>query len=171
MPQLSYYAAVNGHEPHDPSPGVSEFPPPRPWTAPRHYFGYDPAADVQRAARRRRRRWQLFVTIALVIFVFALGAGFVIQGVQSLDKLVATAPHSTPRSQWTKGEVPALYQTDEQWADVPYAEGTVGDSGCGPTALTMVYIALTGHTDYDPAAMAPRLWASKPRCCRPISQA
>lgn len=63
-------------------------------------------------------------------------------------------PTSTPRDQWRKGEVPHLYQIDAAWANVPYAGDTVGTSGCGPTSLAMVYVALTGDTDYDPPAMA-----------------
>lgn len=63
-------------------------------------------------------------------------------------------PQSTPRSQWARGAVPLLYQTDGEWAAVPYAGATVGESGCGPTSLSMVYVALTGKTDRDPAAMA-----------------
>ena len=52
------------------------------------------------------------------------------------------------------GEVPFLYQTDPQWASHPYAGGTVEKNGCGPTCLSMVYVALTGRGDLDPAAMA-----------------
>ena len=62
--------------------------------------------------------------------------------------------HSTPRSEWRAGEVPFLYQTDPQWASRPYAGGTVEKNGCGPTCLSMVYVALTGRDDLDPAAMA-----------------
>lgn len=61
---------------------------------------------------------------------------------------------STPRDQWRAGEVPFLYQTDAAWSEAPYAESTVAESGCGPSSLAMVYIALTGRTDLDPAAMA-----------------
>lgn len=61
---------------------------------------------------------------------------------------------STPRSAWQLGTVPHLYQTDPAWADEPYAGGTVRENGCGPTCLAMVYIALTGKTDRDPARMA-----------------
>lgn len=66
----------------------------------------------------------------------------------------ATAPTSDPASTWTVGTVPHLYQTDSAWADLPYADGTIGDSGCGPTALSMVYVCCTGRTDYGPAEMA-----------------
>ena len=61
---------------------------------------------------------------------------------------------STPRSEWRAGQVPFLYQIDEAYASAPYANDNVGESGCGPTSLSMVYVALTGKTDRDPAAMA-----------------
>lgn len=61
---------------------------------------------------------------------------------------------STPRSQWRAGELPFLYQIDPSWSAAPYAGADVESAGCGPTSLTMVYIALTGNTDYDPASMA-----------------
>lgn len=68
-------------------------------------------------------------------------------------------PLSTPRAQWKQGSIPHLYQIDPAWAQAPYAGATVGTSGCGPTALTMVYVALTGKTDRTPAQMAA--WAEK----------
>ena len=61
---------------------------------------------------------------------------------------------STPKDQWRRGTVPSLYQTDKAWADEPYGDGTMATHGCGPTALSMAYISLTGKTDRDPAAMA-----------------
>lgn len=61
---------------------------------------------------------------------------------------------STPRSEWTQGTMPHLYQTDPAWANKSYAGGTVRANACGPTSLTMVYIYLTGRTDLDPGAMA-----------------
>ena len=63
-------------------------------------------------------------------------------------------PVSTPRSEWREGALPFLYQTDPAWADAPYAGATVAESGCGPTSLAMVYVALTGRTDFDPATLA-----------------
>lgn len=61
---------------------------------------------------------------------------------------------STPRSEWRKGAVPVLFQTDAEWASVPYADGSISTHGCGPTCLSMVYVALTGATDLDPRDMA-----------------
>ena len=50
--------------------------------------------------------------------------------------------------------MPFLYQTDPQWSGHPYAGGTVEKNGCGPTCLSMVYVALTGRDDLDPADIA-----------------
>lgn len=63
-------------------------------------------------------------------------------------------PTSTPKDQWKQGEMPYLYQIDAQWSHETYSNGRLRHQGCGPTALTMVYIELTGNTDMDPAAMA-----------------
>lgn len=65
-----------------------------------------------------------------------------------------TIPVSTPRSQWTAGTMPHLYQTDPIWANKPYAGSNIRIAGCGPTSLSMVYTYLTGKTDLDPVAMA-----------------
>lgn len=70
------------------------------------------------------------------------------------DESGEKGPSSTPQDQWRQGEMPYLYQTDPQWADVAYSNGTLAEQGCGPTALSMVYIYLTGKTDLDPGAMA-----------------
>lgn len=106
--------------------------------------------------RRRARRTPLVlgalgvaaVAVAVVLwFVAAAGA-------YGTQRDVEPAGSSTPRSEWRAGEVPSLYQTDPAWADHPYAGGNVEKNGCGPTCLSMVYVALTGHDDLDPAAMA-----------------
>ena len=60
---------------------------------------------------------------------------------------------STPRSQWSAGTMPHIYQIDPAWSELPYADGTIRQNGCGPTCLTMVYIFKTGHTDMTPADM------------------
>lgn len=61
---------------------------------------------------------------------------------------------STPRSEWRKGEMPYLYQIDPQYADASYSGGTFAKQGCGPCALSMVYVCLTGNTDLGPLEMA-----------------
>ena len=71
----------------------------------------------------------------------------------------AYLPISTPKSQWKKGEMPYLYQSDPMWASQSYGGGTVKKNACGPTSFTMVYIYLTGNTDMTPATMAA--WADE----------
>lgn len=74
------------------------------------------------------------------------------------SKLGITATtFSTPRSEWTKGVMPHLYQTDPAWATKSYGGGTVAANACGPTCLNMVYVYLTGNTDFDPGTLAA--WA------------
>ena len=92
---------------------------------------------------------------ALVV-AFAVVVWFAVASTASGTGLAgnSTPTHSTPRADWRVGAVPYLYQTDPQWASHPYAGGTVEKNGCGPTCLSMVYVALTGHGDLDPAAMA-----------------
>lgn len=108
---------------------------------------------------------QLAVVLALLI---ALG-GACWYAVSTLTGLVdgarasgslSTGPQSTPKSAWKAGEVPALYQRDPAWAQASYAGDAFGESGCGPTCLTMAYVALTGRSDLTPAdvgALSERL--------------
>lgn len=105
---------------------------------------------------------------AMVLAVFLLVAAFQLVDIYlgkqpdsslTVPALPAAGPQaeaatSTPRDQWRAGEVSFLYQTDSAWADAPYAGADVAEAGCGPTSLAMVYVALTGKTDLDPAAMA-----------------
>lgn len=56
------------------------------------------------------------------------------------------------------GETPHFLQWDLRWGYAPYggskAEDMIGLSGCGPTALSMVTVALTGDTSWNPKAVA-----------------
>lgn len=61
---------------------------------------------------------------------------------------------ATPQSEWKKGTIPYIYQTDPAWASTPYAGEDIKTSGCGPTCLSMIYVGLTGDTTMDPIAMA-----------------
>ena len=60
---------------------------------------------------------------------------------------------STPRSQWSAGSMPHIYQIDPAWSELPYAGGTIRQNACGPTCLTMVYIFKTGRTNMTPVDM------------------
>ena len=131
------------------------------------------AARGRRIGRRRWHLWSVLGVAALSVFVlvaifqmanlYAEGLGLTGPGIASptADTAPAAAgadeaddPASTPRDEWRGGHLPFLYQTDPQYRDAPYAGTTVREAGCGPTSLAMVYIALTGKTDKDPAAMA-----------------
>lgn len=93
--------------------------------------------------------------VALVVLAAIVVAS--IGGMGNLGKIAAEdgeSPRSTPRSEWARGNMPFLYQTDPAWSNEPYAGSTVGIAGCGPTCLSMVYVHLTGNTDMDPASMA-----------------
>lgn len=125
-------------------------------------------ARHRRPRRPRRRHRLLRVFAAAVLVVLAVlgmagrgplsalgGIGSVVGRMgESAVRTLGLAPSSTPVAEWRAGEVPELYQIDPTWADEPYAGGTVGENGCGPTCLAMAYVALTGRTDMDPATMA-----------------
>lgn len=87
----------------------------------------------------------IFIALSLLLFdgIFKSAYG------DPLDETIGT-----PIAQWHKGEVPYLYQTDKKWGENSYGSGTVSTHGCGPTCLSMVYISLTGKTNYDPGTLA-----------------
>lgn len=63
-------------------------------------------------------------------------------------------PTSTPQDEWAKGQMPYLYQIDDAYKNERYSNGSMRLQGCGPFALTMVYIDLTGDTSMGPVEMA-----------------
>lgn len=118
---------------------------------------YAPNRYSQRLRKRRRFRHLAFiclliVSIACIVYTSSGPLEFVANAMDGVP-FASSAPKSTPRWQWKTGVVPVLYQIDSEWASSPYAEDTVGESGCGPTCLAMVYVGLTGKTDKDPAKM------------------
>lgn len=98
---------------------------------------------------------KLLIALA-VLFVLIAAYCALSNGASATDDPApaVAADKSTDRSQWTKGRMPYLYQTDSEWASATYAGETVANSGCGPTCLSMVYVYLTGKKDKDPAQMA-----------------
>lgn len=107
-------------------------------------------------SRRTRKLSLVFVAIAFTLAAAFAATALVTYLTEQGTDSKAQEEHadSTPRSEWKRGSMPYLYQIDRQWDDEPYAGGTVRKNGCGPTALSMVYVALTGHTDLDPASIA-----------------
>lgn len=147
---------------------------PRNGSAPTHQRGGEPVSELP-GVREGLRIVPLMAGCALVVFVLMAiiemagiyssaltgpsPAESLVQPAKPADDGAARAGDgseaaSTPRSQWQAGALPFLYQIDPAWSSVPYASGTIGDAGCGPTCLAMVYIALTGRDDHDPEAMA-----------------
>ncbi|MGN0415407.1 MAG: C39 family peptidase [Agathobacter sp.] len=53
-----------------------------------------------------------------------------------------------------KEKLPLLIQWDERWGYAPYGNSNVGLSGCAPTCLSMVVLALTGDTLATPDQIA-----------------
>ena len=120
----------------------------------------------RRLFSRRRRSVDLIVAIAIVAALAAVAscafftwkqAGVYAASQQSgtlNSSNVFESGTSTPKSEWHQGEVPMLFQTDPAWGSNPYAGSDIATAGCGPTCLSMVYVALTGKTDLGPAEMA-----------------
>ena len=115
-------------------------------------------ARGRRGRRHRGRDGRLLLVCAVAAFVLA-GAVFAAApvlaevGIGVGGPVRDTAGASTPIAAWRRGEVPYLYQTDAAWANLPYAGGTIGENGCGPTCLAMAYVALTGAHDRGPVEM------------------
>lgn len=53
-----------------------------------------------------------------------------------------------------KDEIPLFLQWDSRWGYENYGTSFIGVSGCGPTALSMVYCGLTGDASMNPYEMA-----------------
>jgi len=81
---------------------------------------------------------------------------------QFLDSYPADGPdynapaleEGSPSPDVPETKVPHLYQWDQRWGYVPYGGFVMGTSACGPTALTMVYQAVTGDKSISPYDMA-----------------
>ncbi len=51
-------------------------------------------------------------------------------------------------------DVPLLLQWDKRWGYRLYGTNYMGNNGCGPTALSIVYAGLTGKSDFSPYEIA-----------------
>lgn len=54
----------------------------------------------------------------------------------------------------SQGVLPLLLQWDSRWGYETYGDGLLGCTGCGPTCLSMVSLALTGWNQNDPYSVA-----------------
>ncbi len=55
---------------------------------------------------------------------------------------------------YTPGEIPLFIQWDTRWGYEHYGDDFIAVNGCGPTALSMVAVGLTGNTELNPKAIA-----------------
>ena len=65
----------------------------------------------------------------------------------------ANAKNIDISAECTKGKVPLFIQWDSRWGYETYGTDVFGLNGCGPTAMAMVYVGLTGDTTMNPLKM------------------
>lgn len=75
------------------------------------------------------------------------------QGAHTPSAPSLAGPASTPVSDWKRGAMPYLYQTDPAWASTPYAGAALKTHGCGPTCMSMIQAYFSGKGAKDPAAL------------------
>lgn len=66
----------------------------------------------------------------------------------------ASATSISIAKDYHKGSIPLFIQWDKRWGYAPYGNEFIASSACGPTALSMVAVGLTGNTDWNPKAVA-----------------
>lgn len=55
---------------------------------------------------------------------------------------------------YIEGKIPLFLQWDKRWGYYNYGEAPISLSGCGPTALSMIIVGLTGDTSQNPKVIA-----------------
>lgn len=70
-----------------------------------------------------------------------------------LEKLDTKEPISI-EPDYTQGEIPLFIQWDTRWGYEYYGNDFIAVNGCGPTALSMVAVGLTGNTHLNPKVIA-----------------
>ena len=58
------------------------------------------------------------------------------------------------KKDYKKGQIPLFIQWDERWGYGKYGSDFIAINGCGPTALAMVAVGLTGDKDINPKVVA-----------------
>ncbi len=58
------------------------------------------------------------------------------------------------KSYYEKGKIPLFLQWDKQWGYDKYGDNYIAVNGCGPTALSMVIVGITGDTSINPKVVA-----------------
>lgn len=90
----------------------------------------------QKRKRERIRRRLIALIIAAMLFaMFFIG-------------------HQASNRQSINSTVPLLLQTDSRWSSISYGSSTIGISGCAPTCLSMVSMAVTGNQEFTPDIIA-----------------
>lgn len=74
--------------------------------------------------------------------------------VQGYSKRNSSAKSSGLRKGDVTGKIPLLLQWDKRWGYNKYGSDLLAVTGCGPTALSMVIVGLTGDLSADPGAVA-----------------
>lgn len=118
--------------------------------------------NVQRDNRRQiHRRHKKVITAWIffgICFLFALLGLFV-----TLSKLEAEQSGMGERAksgtdmlteEERNGREPLFLQTDDRWRDKKYGGSIISESGCAPSCLAMVIVALTGNREITPSKVA-----------------
>lgn len=58
------------------------------------------------------------------------------------------------KQDYQKGKIPLFIQWDKRWGYEKYGSNFIAINGCGPTALAMVAVGLTGNMDINPKVVA-----------------
>lgn len=134
-------------------------------------------ASIAAARHRRIRRWKLPLQLFFVLILAAAVMDLLFSNStpQALQEMAARNPETLSfvknyqrdkdanpiidlSGEVTPGETPHFLQWDPRWGYAYYggrkAEDMIGLSGCGPTALSMVTVALTGNLEWHPKAVA-----------------
>jgi hypothetical protein len=137
------------------------------------------ARKAWRKLRRFCYRYQAYIILSLAVLILLCMIGGIVHAVKSkkqksLDpgasgsvQTVATitdAQEETTEPELQEGdgftqeeleaEHPLLLQADVRWGNLPYGSSTVGTSGCAPTSLSMVILALTHNPEATPDQVA-----------------
>lgn len=79
-----------------------------------------------------------------------------IQAIPFVDRLIAMYPSdiNLPITEEVEtGRMLNLYQWDTRWGYKEYSSAPFGLTGCCPTSLSMVVVALTGNADFNPGVV------------------
>lgn len=96
----------------------------------------------------------LFMWLLIVMMLLLVRRDETVRAAKEAAKKVEAGLTTKKEKVVETGRVPQYYQHDSKWGSEPYAGGTIADSGCGPTCLSMVVVYLTGDESKNPKWMA-----------------